>query len=410
MLVLVFASSLLATCASTAVAATRPRVVLVTYNCADNFLCPGFEKATRVTGVTGRIISPDPREDPVGTLSLLAAQGFDPVIVDIDHTDGLATVARRFPRTHFVVYDRSLANLGIHLHNVQALIVEPREAAYLAGWLAARLEMRRPGPHVIGARRWVPHSARSTTSSPASSPVRSMPIRSITVLVNYSNDFVDTHKCEAIAKTQIAHGAGVVFNVAGACGLGTLEAAKQAGVWGVGVDTDQSSLGAFVLTSVIKRYDAGFVKLLRSVESGSLRTSGGTTVLGMRDGGAVLGPISPKVPASIRKPGSIGCAVRSSTAGFACRRLPSASSSGPAARLRPTRARPRRQCPGVCPRSESWPGRSPSPGRRGPACDRATRRPTPRRSRARRRTHPCPRSPVRIVAPVAGSSSHSCPP
>lgn len=299
MLVLVLASSLLATSASTAVAATRPRVVLVTYNCADNFLCPGFEKATRVTGVTGRIISPDPREDPVGTLSLLAAQGFDPVIVDIDHTDGLATVARRFPRTHFMVYDRSLASLGIHLHNVQAVIVEPREAAYLAGWLAARLEMRRPGPHVIGAVGGLRIPAVDdfitgfTGGAKHADP-------NITVLVNYSNDFVDTHKCEAIAKTQIAHGAGVVFNVAGACGIGTLEAAKQAGVWGVGVDTDQSSLGSFVLTSVIKRYDAGFLKLLRSVESGDLRTSGGTTVLGMRDGGAVLGPISPKVPLAIR--------------------------------------------------------------------------------------------------------------
>lgn len=300
MLVVVFASSLLATSASTAIAATRPRVVLVTYNCADNFLCPGFAKAMRLTGVTGRIISPDPREDPVGTLSLLAAQGFDPVIVDIDHTDGLATVARRFPRTHFVVYDRSLANMGIHLHNVQALMVEPREAAYLAGWLAARLEMRRRGPHVISALGGfrIPAVDDFITGFIAGAKHADP---NITVLVNYSNDFVDTHKCEAIAKTQIAHGAGVVFNVAGACGLGTLEAAKQAGVWGVGVDTDQSSLGAFVLTSVIKRYDAGFVKLLRSVESGSLRTRGGTTVLGMRDGGAVLGPISPRVPLAIRK-------------------------------------------------------------------------------------------------------------
>jgi basic membrane protein A len=279
--------------------ATHARVVLVTYNCADNFLCPAFEKAMRVTHVSGRIISPDPREDPVGTLSLLAAQGYDPVMVDIDHTDGLATAAARFPRTHFVVFDRSLPDLGVRRKNVQGLIVEPREAAYLAGWLAARLEMRRRGPDVVGVVGGLQIPAVDDFITGFSAGARHAD-PSITVLVNYSNDFVDTHKCEAIANTQIAHGAGVVFNVAGACGLGTLAAAKQAGVWGIGVDTDQSILGSFILTSVIKRYDAGFLKILTAVASGNLRTSGGTTVLGMRDGGAVLGPISPKVPASIR--------------------------------------------------------------------------------------------------------------
>jgi basic membrane lipoprotein Med (substrate-binding protein (PBP1-ABC) superfamily) len=70
-------------------------------------------------------------------------------------------------------------------------------------------------------------------------------------------------------------------------------------VWGIGVDTDQSILGPFVLTSVIKRYDVAFLGLLRQVRSGRLHTRGGTTVFGIRSGGAILGPISPKVPASL---------------------------------------------------------------------------------------------------------------
>jgi basic membrane protein A len=284
--------------ASTAAGATRPRVVLITNNCSNNFLCPAFEKALRVTRVSGRIISPDSREDPVGTLSLLAAQGYDPVIVDLNHTDGLATVAARFPGTHFVVFDRALASLHIRLHNVQALVVEPREAAYLAGWLAARLEMRRPGPDVIGAVGGLQIPAVDGFISGFTAGAKHAD-PSITVLTNYSDDFLDTNKCEAIATTQIAHGAGVVFNVAGACGLGTLAAAKQAGVWGIGVDTDQSFLGPFVLTSVIKRYDVAFLGLLRQVRSGRLRTRGGTTMLGIGSGGAILGPISPKVPASL---------------------------------------------------------------------------------------------------------------
>lgn len=53
----------------------RPQVVLVTFDCTEsNFLCPAFVRALRQTGVTGRVISPDDREDPVGTLSLVAAE------------------------------------------------------------------------------------------------------------------------------------------------------------------------------------------------------------------------------------------------------------------------------------------------------------------------------------------------
>ena len=89
-----------------------------------------------------------------------------------------------------------------------------------------------------------------------------------------------------------------MFNVAGACGLGTLQAAKEDGVWGIGVDTDQSRLGSHILTSVIKGYEAGFERLLEQVRTGRIQT-GRTTVLTLRDNGTSLGRISPKVPPAL---------------------------------------------------------------------------------------------------------------
>ena len=70
-------------------------------------------------------------------------------------------------------------------------------------------------------------------------------------------------------------------------------------MWGIGVDTDQSFLGAHILTSVMKNYDAGFLDLLRQVRGGKIR-AGSTTVLTLRQGGSGLGRVSPKVPASLR--------------------------------------------------------------------------------------------------------------
>ena len=121
----------------------------------------------------------------------------------------------------------------------------------------------------------------------------------IKVLTGYSDDFLDANKCEAIARSQIARGAGTVFNVAGLCGLGTLRAAK-AQACGVSASTPTSRSSApHILTSVLKNYDAAFLELMRQVRSGRIRTDR-TTVLTLRQGGADLGRISPKVPASLR--------------------------------------------------------------------------------------------------------------
>jgi basic membrane protein A len=89
-----------------------------------------------------------------------------------------------------------------------------------------------------------------------------------------------------------------VFDVAGGCGPGTLAAAKAAGVWAIGVDEDRSSLGPYILTSVVKRYDREMALLIRGVANGRLRF-GRTTVLGLARGGTELGRISARVPAPV---------------------------------------------------------------------------------------------------------------
>jgi basic membrane protein A len=279
----------------------HPPVVLVTSDCtASNFICGPFLRELRRSGVRGRIISPDDREDPVGTLSLLARQGYRLIIVDILHAYALKTVAPRFPHTRFAVFDGSFDLLGVNPppRNVQEIVQQPRDAAYLAGWLAARLEQRRKGKDVVGAVGGVavPPVQDFITGFSAGARAADPGIR---VIVEYSDDFADPNKCAAIARSQIAQGAGVVFNVAGVCGLGTLAAAKKAGVWGIGVDSDQSFLGPHILTSVIKGFDAGFNVLLTQVRRGKIRVSG-TTELGLREGGARLGRISPSVPAALR--------------------------------------------------------------------------------------------------------------
>jgi basic membrane protein A and related proteins len=287
--------------APAAAGATGPEpvdVVLVTFDCASgNFICHPFTQAVRRTRADGRIVSPDGREDLVGTLSLLAAQGHDLIITDFQFPPELAEVAPRFPRTAFALFDAPLSEVEGSPPNVTAIVVRPREAAYLAGWLAARMERRRPGPDVVGAVGGMPippvdefivgYAAGARHASPG-----------VRVLTGYSGDFLDPTRCAAVARRQIARGAGVVFDVAGRCGPGTLEAARRAGVWAIGVDADRAGLGPHILTSVVKRYDRGLATLIRQSRAGRLAL-GRTTVIGLREGGAGLGRISPRVPAGM---------------------------------------------------------------------------------------------------------------
>ena len=85
-----------------------------------------------------------------------------------------------------------------------------------------------------------------------------------------------------------------MFQVAGGCGLGALDAARQQHVWGIGVDADQSFLGPHILTSATKKVDRAVFLAVTSVQQGTFH--GGNAIYGLKQGGVGLGKISSKVP------------------------------------------------------------------------------------------------------------------
>ena len=113
----------------------------------------------------------------------------------------------------------------------------------------------------------------------------------IETLNGYSQDFVDQAKCKEIALDQIAKGSKVVFQVAGQCGLGALDAAKEKGVQGIGVDNDQSFLGDHILTSALKKVDEAVFDAIKRAQDGTFK--GGTDVVAtVENGGVGIGKLS----------------------------------------------------------------------------------------------------------------------
>ncbi len=260
----------------------------------------GFVRAVKRLGLKGKVeeVAPFPK-DPKGAYVALAQQRYDAIVDETPFFDPreLSHVAAAFPRTTFLVPDVTHAQIQGAGKNVQTFVFSVEETAYLAGYLAASMERRRPGQDVIGSVgfRPVPQVDRFIAGYQAGAR-RADP--GVLTLNGYSHDPYSPAKCRAVALAQISRGAGVIFPVAGACGLGALEAAKAKHVWGIGVDVDQSPLGPHILTSVVKRWDVAMDIELGALKRGTL-PAGGTTFLGLRENGVGLGRISPKVPGAV---------------------------------------------------------------------------------------------------------------
>ena len=178
------------------------------------------------------------------------------------------------------------------------LVFSEEQAGYLAGHLAALVLTLSPGEEVIssvGGQR-VPAVERFIAGYQAGA--RGANPR-VTTLNSYTDSFLDPVKGRSVALSQIAKGSRVVFQVASACGLGALEAASERGIWGIGVDVDQSHLGRHILTSAVKRLDVAVFDTIEELARGTLET-GRTSRFSLRNGGVGLGTISAAVPRSLK--------------------------------------------------------------------------------------------------------------
>jgi basic membrane protein A len=260
----------------------------------------GFQRAVRRFRVDGRVLQFPPKQGAGPTLELLGRQRYGLVIVGevrgpLDF-NAVLDAARRFPQTKFVVIDPPFPETHWPA-NVQGSVWRVEQPAYVAGYLAGLMERRRPGPDVVGSVGGVrlPNVDTFIAGFEAGARAADPGIKTIR---RYANDFLNTAKCRRVALGEIAAGAGVLFNIAGTCGLGTIAAAKEKGVWAVGVDVDQSFLGQQVLTSVLKRFDVQMFDTVEAFVAGRL-TTGGNHVWDLGNGAVGLGSISPNVPQSV---------------------------------------------------------------------------------------------------------------
>jgi basic membrane protein A len=239
----------------------------------------GVTKANKDLGVACSVKEAKKDTDYVPFLEGFAKDGYDLVISNgFLMADATAKVAKAYPNVRFAIIDSSAMDFSKTppvpvAPNLTGLIFKEQEAGYLVGVLAATLSKE-------GATGFTAGGAYATVGGKKIPPVDHYiagfqagvtSVDPAAKLINgYSDEFTAQDKCKALAQSQIAQGADVIFQVAGGCGLGALAAADEKGLWGIGVDTDQSAINKHVLASAIKRVDTATFNAAKGVIDGSL--------------------------------------------------------------------------------------------------------------------------------------------
>jgi len=249
----------------------------------------GLKQAESDLGVEIRVLESKSDADYIPNLQTLAEDGFDLIIsVGFLMTEATAEAANAFPDTKFAIVDSAFDPA---LENAQGLLFKEQEAGYLVGYMAGLVTETGTVSSVGGQKippvdRFIAGFQKGATDANPE----------VKTLNGYSQDFVAQDKCKEVALDQISKGSDVVFQVAGGCGLGALDAAKGKSVWGIGVDADQAFLGSHVLTSALKRVDVAVFKAIEGLVNDAFE-AGSVTSFGLAEDGVGLGKTSPDADA-----------------------------------------------------------------------------------------------------------------
>jgi basic membrane protein A and related proteins len=264
----------------------------------------GLQRAVRQLNIQGRTFITNSANDRTPNLAAAAQQGFGLVIpVGVLFAFGpLDAVAPRFPNVKFAGVDVNWPDLESKPTNVRGIQFREQEAGYLVGYIAGLRVKDQRGSDVIsavGANR-VPAIVRFIAGYRAGARRAN---RGVRVLVNYANDptFADQAKCKETTLNQIERGSKIAFMVAGQCGLGGLNAAKERRIWGIGVDADQSFLGRHILTSATKKVDVAVYDMIKAFKANPRGFRGGiNSNYTVKNGGVGYGKLSLRLPRAKR--------------------------------------------------------------------------------------------------------------
>lgn len=211
----------------------------------------GAQRWVEETGGTYKELEMQSEAQREQALRRLAETGANPIVTTgFAFADVLNQVAPDYPDTRFVIIDTV-----VEQPNVQSVVYSEPEGSYLAGILAGMSSKSGTAGFIGGMDIPLIHKFQCGY---AQGFMAARPDGKI--VTNFTGTtpaaWNDPVKGAELARAQISQGADVIYAAAGGTGIGVLQAAADANVLSVGVDSNQNHLHpGKVLTSVLKRVD-----------------------------------------------------------------------------------------------------------------------------------------------------------
>lgn len=261
--------------------------------------------AAKDFGVSTSVIESKKQEDYVPNLTTFAQQNYDLVIgVGFLMTNSVWKVAKQFPNIKFAIIDGAPANDKgdtENLPNVANLFFKEQEAGYLVGVIAATMAKDKVGKathNTVCSMGGIPIPPVDRFIAGYQDAVKTVS-PSTTILNGYSNDFVDQAKGKEVGLNHISKNCDILFQVAGGSGIGYINAAKEKGVYAIGVDADQKDVApGTVITSALKRVNKAVYDIVKAVKDKTYKA--GDQSFNATNDGIGYGTLDPAVPASAK--------------------------------------------------------------------------------------------------------------
>lgn len=227
----------------------------------------GLQKAGEDFGCTVNYLESKTDADYAPNIESFVDDGADLIIcVGYMLADATKEAAEENPDQKFAIIDDST---NADLPNVTCLMFHQEQASYLVGYVAGLMTKSNTIGFVLGMST---ETMNQFGYGYCAGAIDANP--DVKILQYNANSFADSATGKSDANTAITNGADVIFHAAGATGLGVIEACQEAGVYAIGVDSDQSSIAPkTVITSAMKRvdnavYEATEETILGTIESG----------------------------------------------------------------------------------------------------------------------------------------------
>lgn len=202
----------------------------------------------------------------VNHLRQYAKENYDLVIATgFQFKDACEKVAKEYPNVKFVIID-SIADAP----NITGVMFKTEEGSFLVGSVAG-LVTKTNKIGYIGAQG-TPIFKKFQSGYEQGIGLVNPKAKVISKIVDGSNPFLVPDRGYTLANELIDQGADVIYTVAGATGIGAIEACNKRGVYAIGVDSDQDYIQkGTVITSMVKRVDKAVYDSIELAVNGKLK-------------------------------------------------------------------------------------------------------------------------------------------